>query len=250
MLGVEISEISRNSSVVVDSSNGISYFVSDAITRSRGNIVEPATIVAGARAFTRTSGASSTARPRLRWLAAALDGRRRANQIPFLKFKRKPNTLLSTSGREAGCGKLVREGRYADRDSHPDRPDRGVLRGVDGAMPVKDATIFKTPTADDPALAKAVRRLIAAYQPESIYLFGSVARGDADQDSDYDLAVVVPDDAPEERRRSRLAYEALRGTGTAADVLVCTRSYFEDRRTLKASLPGTVLRAGRLLHGS
>ena len=104
------------------------------------------------------------------------------------------------------------------------------------------------PHADDPALAEAVRRLVDAYRPERIYLFGSVARGDAGPDSDYDLLVVVPDDAPAERRRSRLAYQALRGTGTAADVVVCTRSYFEPRRSLKASLPGTVLREGRILH--
>jgi predicted nucleotidyltransferase len=93
-----------------------------------------------------------------------------------------------------------------------------------------------------------VRRLVDAYRPERIYLFGSVARGDAGPDSDYDLLVVVPDDAPPEHRRSRLAYEVLRGTGTAADVLVCTHSYFEQRRSLKASLPGTVLREGRALH--
>ena len=117
-------------------------------------------------------------------------------------------------------------------------------------MAVGRTTIFRTPAADDPALAEVVRRLIAAYKPERIYLFGSVARGDADPDSDYDLLVVVPDDAPPERRRSRLAYEALHGTGTAADVLVCTRSYFDDRRSLKASLPGTVLREGRLLHAA
>jgi predicted nucleotidyltransferase len=117
-------------------------------------------------------------------------------------------------------------------------------------MAVERATIFKTPAAEDAALAEAVRRLVDAYQPERIYLFGSVARGDAGADSDYDLLVVVPDDAPPERHRSRLAYEALRGTGTAVDVLVCTRSYFEDRRLLKASLPGTILREGRLLHAA
>jgi hypothetical protein len=44
----------------------MSYFTSEAITRSRGNMVDPATTVAGASAFTRTSGASSTARPRTR----------------------------------------------------------------------------------------------------------------------------------------------------------------------------------------
>jgi len=101
----------------------------------------------------------------------------------------------------------------------------------------------------DPALDEIVRRLVASYQPLAVYLFGSKARGDSGPDSDYDLLVVVPDDAPAERRRSRLAYEVLRGTGTAADVLVCTRSYFEPRRSLKASLPGTVVREGRVLYG-
>jgi predicted nucleotidyltransferase len=117
-------------------------------------------------------------------------------------------------------------------------------------MAEERARIPKIPAADDPALAELVRRLVDAYQPERIYLFGSVARGDAGADSDYDLLLVVPDEAEPSRRRSRLAYEALRGTGTAADVLVCTRSYFEDRRSLKASLPGTVLREGRLLHAA
>jgi len=117
-------------------------------------------------------------------------------------------------------------------------------------MALDRETVFRTPAADDAALAEVVRRLVEAYQPERIYLFGSVARGDAGADSDYDLLVVVPNDARPERRRSRLAYEALRGTGIAADVLVCTHAYFEDRRGLKASLPGTILREGQLLHAA
>ena len=102
--------------------------------------------------------------------------------------------------------------------------------------------------SSDPTLAELVRRLETAYQPERVYLFGSRARGEASPDSDYDLLLVVPDDAPPERRRSRLAYEVLRGTGVAADVLVCTRTWFDRRRDLRASLPGTVLREGQLLH--
>jgi uncharacterized protein len=98
-------------------------------------------------------------------------------------------------------------------------------------------------------LAEVVHRLRSAYRPHSIYLFGSRARGEAGPDSDYDLLLVVDDDVPPEQKRSRLAYEVLRGTSIAADVLVCTRSYFEARRHLKASLPGTVLREGRLLDG-
>jgi predicted nucleotidyltransferase len=102
----------------------------------------------------------------------------------------------------------------------------------------------------DPVLDEIVRRLVEAYEPLQVYLFGSTARGEAHASSDYDLLVVVPDEAPPEHRRSSLAYKALRGTGVAADVVVCTRSYLEPRRQLKASLPGIALREGRILHGA
>ncbi len=117
-------------------------------------------------------------------------------------------------------------------------------------MATEHATVFKTPTAGDAALAEVVRRLVEAYRPERIYLFGSVARGDAGPDSDYDIMVVVPDDAPPELHLSRAAYEALWGTGFASDVLVWTASQSDSRTHLAASLPGTVVREGRLLHGA
>ena len=99
-------------------------------------------------------------------------------------------------------------------------------------------------------LHEVVDRLVPAYEPEKIYLFGSQARGDAGPDSDFDLLIVVPDDACAARRRSRLAYEVLWGTGIAADILVWTRERFESRLPLKASLPATVLREGRLLYAA
>lgn len=99
-------------------------------------------------------------------------------------------------------------------------------------------------------LAELVERLVAAYEPERIYLFGSKARGDAGPDSDYDLLVVVSDTAPPERKESRLGYRALRGTGIATDVLVLTRTQFDRRLHVVASLPATVAREGRLLHAA
>ena len=112
------------------------------------------------------------------------------------------------------------------------------------------APMVQSHAGQDDALSEAVKRLVAAYRPERIYLFGSTARGDAGPDSDFDLLVIVPDDATEERRRSRLAYTALHGTGIAADVLVCTRRYFEERLHLRASMPATVVREGKLLHAA
>ena len=106
------------------------------------------------------------------------------------------------------------------------------------------------PILSDQRLAEAVRRLRDAYAPERIYLFGSKARGDDSPDSDYDLLIVVPDSAAPETRASKLGYQALRGTGIAADVVVCTHGYFEARVRLQASLPGIVLREGRVLHAA
>lgn len=116
-------------------------------------------------------------------------------------------------------------------------------------MSVQQA-IVDVPSARDAVLEEVVRRLVDAYQPRGVYLFGSAARGDAGPDSDYDLMVVVPDEAPPERRRSRRAYEALRGLGIAKDVLVTTASSFDSQLHLKASLPSTVVREGRLLYGA
>ena len=104
--------------------------------------------------------------------------------------------------------------------------------------------------SEDETLGEIVRRLAAAYRPERIYLFGSRARRDSGSDSDYDLMVVVPDSAPIERKRSRLAYEVLRGTGAAADVLVWTREAFDGRLHLRASLPHVIVTEGRLLYAA
>ncbi len=101
-------------------------------------------------------------------------------------------------------------------------------------------------------LAEAVRRLVDAYHPCAIYLFGSRARGDYRPGSDYDLLVVVPNSAPGELelQGSRKAYECLRGLGEAVDVLVCTQDYFSSRERVRTSVPGRVLREGKVLYAA
>jgi predicted nucleotidyltransferase len=108
----------------------------------------------------------------------------------------------------------------------------------------------RDPGSGDPVLTEILQRLVEVFQPERIYLFGSKARDEAGLDSDYDLMIVVPDEAPLERRRSRLAYQALRGTRAAADILVWTRQAFDSRLHLPASLPATIVREGKLLYAA
>jgi HEPN domain-containing protein/predicted nucleotidyltransferase len=75
----------------------------------------------------------------------------------------------------------------------------------------------------DPILTEMVRRLVDAFHPDLVYLYGSRARGDATADSDYDLMVVVRySDLPFEERWQK-AFRLLCGMGVPKDVVVLTR---------------------------
>jgi uncharacterized protein len=102
--------------------------------------------------------------------------------------------------------------------------------------------------ARDPILAEIVRRLVKTYQPERIYFFGSMARGDAGPDSDYDVLVLVEHPTEPLYRLSQRGFRALRGINAAVDVVVWDRATFDARLHLPASFPATVVREGRLLH--
>ena len=100
----------------------------------------------------------------------------------------------------------------------------------------------------DQAIAEITRRLVDYYHPERIYLFGSVARGDDGPDSDLDFCVVLPDDVPESLRRPGVQ-RALWGVGAAADVVRLPATDFDWRAAhVKASLPATIVREGRLIY--
>jgi predicted nucleotidyltransferase len=105
-----------------------------------------------------------------------------------------------------------------------------------------------TASVTDP-VAEAVRRLRAGIDAERIYLFGSRARDDADDDSDYDFLVVVRDSSLPRYKREQQAFRALCGMGIAKDVVVFTLREFEQGLAVVSSLPATVAREGRLLYG-
>lgn len=101
---------------------------------------------------------------------------------------------------------------------------------------------------DDTELARTVEALVTAFAPDRVYLFGSRARGEANEDSDYDLMVVVPSSDETKADRMRRAARAIPYQGVPVDVLVWTAEEFFSRLTLRASLPATVERDGRLLY--
>jgi predicted nucleotidyltransferase/HEPN domain-containing protein len=106
-----------------------------------------------------------------------------------------------------------------------------------------------TPSRSDAILEEVTRRLVEACHPDKIYLFGSAARGEAGPESDYDIMIVVPDDAPWELLNSR-ARDIARDLNVDADMVVRTRTHFAERTHLMASMPATVVREGLLLYDS
>jgi predicted nucleotidyltransferase len=124
----------------------------------------------------------------------------------------------------------------------------GRLRGSRSDAKAKVADV--TTTDEEARLRQAVERLVELFQPERIYLFGSRARGDWSDDSDYDLMVVVPASDQPPHHRAQLAYRALYGLRLPKDILVWTREEFDRYLPVVASLAATIEREGRLLYAA
>ena len=90
-------------------------------------------------------------------------------------------------------------------------------------------------------LREAVKRLVEGFEPIRIILFGSQARGAADDRSDVDLLVICR--VAGRKRDLMVAMDrALNGLGIARDVVVLTPEEFERDR----HIPGTVARPASL----
>ena len=98
---------------------------------------------------------------------------------------------------------------------------------------------------DQRTIDEAVRRLIeAAPAGSEVILFGSYARGDANQESDLDFLVVEPqlDSRRDEMVRLR---EVLRPMRIPVDVLVVSREAFEDWKDMPNNVIFEAARQGR-----
>lgn len=84
-------------------------------------------------------------------------------------------------------------------------------------------------------LREAVRRLVDAAHPRRIILFGSRARGEAHEDSDVDLLIVLAEVKDRVAEMVRLT-RVLRGLILPAELLVVSQAMFDDW----SDLPGTV----------
>ncbi len=79
---------------------------------------------------------------------------------------------------------------------------------------------------DDEKLKYAVEVFKERFNPNEISLFGSRARGDANEHSDWDFLVLVPEAASTELFSPLYAWEAIQTAGLPADLVVETEADF------------------------
>ncbi len=110
------------------------------------------------------------------------------------------------------------------------------------ARPQSDA-----PELVDGVIATMVERIADAVQPIQIWLFGSQARGDADEWSDVDLLVVLDHDS--DRRACRLAVNDLfKDLPIRNDILFTTPEHILRRGRVAGTVLNNALEEGRLVY--
>jgi predicted nucleotidyltransferase len=101
--------------------------------------------------------------------------------------------------------------------------------------------------AAEEMIDRAGRALVdAASAPARVILFGSRARGDADESSDFDFLVIERevDDRLAEAVKLR---RALRGFGAPVDVIVMDESLVQRRSKVRGTMVDRALREGRVV---
>ena len=99
----------------------------------------------------------------------------------------------------------------------------------------------------DPILQEIVSRLLEVGEPQKIILFGSHARGEASDESDFDLLVIETSLAPRFRRAARYR-RALKDFGHPKDVVVWTPDEVAEWQNVPNAFVTTAIREGIVLY--
>ena len=93
-----------------------------------------------------------------------------------------------------------------------------------------------------------VERVVERFDPISIWLFGSMARGDCNRHSDVDLMIIMPEGTDHKTAELDIMAE-LRGSMLPKDVLVNTPDTFQRTVDDLGTVQHVVRKHGVMLYG-
>lgn len=100
------------------------------------------------------------------------------------------------------------------------------------------------------AIQQAARQIVsAANSPLKVILFGSYARGEANEGSDLDL-IVIEREIPDPINEYLKVHSAASGMGVGVDILLMTESEFEKKRNWWSTPVYWAAREGKVLYES
>lgn len=95
---------------------------------------------------------------------------------------------------------------------------------------------------------KIVQIIIETAHPLKIFLFGSYARGDENENSDLDFLVIKDSTEPRHLRAKEIRSK-LRGLKFPVDIIVYTPDEFAKWDKIPQSFANTILAEGKVLYG-
>ena len=96
-------------------------------------------------------------------------------------------------------------------------------------------------------LQEITQKVIEVAKPRKIILFGSYARGEADDDSDLDL-LIVEETIFHKGKEAMKIRNAIGGVGLGVDILVCAENELEDWSHIPGSTIYWALREGKVIY--
>lgn len=101
---------------------------------------------------------------------------------------------------------------------------------------------------DKKVLEKIINAILQVITPDKIVLFGSRARGDARENSDYDI-LVIKANIKNERDMAKKLYRNMRGINAGVEIIVKTPESVEKSKQRLVSIVKEALEEGIVVYG-
>lgn len=100
----------------------------------------------------------------------------------------------------------------------------------------------------DSTLNEIIRRILSKVKAQKIILFGSRARGNYTEESDYDLLVIC-DNFIDVKKLSKEIYSQFIGINKGVDVIIRPEKYINENSPNVNSFIGNIISEGEVVYG-